>query len=426
MQSVLSKIHRRTSSKGSGQRAHTAIVTGATGILGREIVKELAKYPEQWSTIHALSRSKKDECPKNVVHNHIDLTGSAEEMAKQLKGVEADYVFFAAYLQQETEEDSTRVNGDMLDNFLKALVQNNTASKVKRIVLVTGAKQYGVHLGRVKNPMCESDAWLPEPPYPPNFYYRQQRILHEFCAAHGVEWTVTYPNDVIGFASGNFMNLASCVALYAAVHAELGQNTSDAGALPWPGGTTFYSRFDSFTCAKLHARFCVWAATAPGAKNEAFNVVNGDVESWQHLWPKVAARFGLRVPADQPAAGSAHETVVPLAPQPPIALTAREAGLEGTIEQSRVEQRIDLAKWAQREEVKGAWSTIAEREGLQKDAVEKATWSFASFVLGRNFDLIISMSKARKAGWTGYQDTWEAFEGVFDELEAAKIMPKRK
>ncbi|EJD55545.1 NAD dependent epimerase/dehydratase family protein [Auricularia subglabra TFB-10046 SS5] len=422
MQSVLSKIHRRTSSKGSGERgSHTAIVTGATGILGREIVKELGKHPEQWSTIHALSRSKKDECPKNVVHNHIDLTGSAEEMAKQLKGVEADYVFFAAYLQQDTEEDSTRVNGDMLDNFLKALVQNNAASKVKRIILVTGAKQYGVHLGRVKSPMCESDAWLPEPPYPPNFYYRQQRILHEFCAAHGVDWTVTYPNDVIGFASGNFMNLASCVALYAAVHAELG-----TGELPWPGGETFYTRFDSFTCSKLHARFCVWAATAPGAKNEAFNVVNGDVESWQNLWPKVAHRFGLRVPPDQFAARIEADTATPMAQQPPIALTAREAGLEGTIEQSHVEQRMNLVKWAQHEDIKSAWSVIAQREGLQKDALEKATWPFAAFVLGRSFDLVISMSKARKAGWTGYQDTWEAFDGVFGELEAAKIVPKRK
>lgn len=88
-----------------------AIVTGATGILGREIVAELAKRPDQWSEIHALSRSKKDEYPSNVVHGFIDLQASAEEMSKQLKGVEGEYVFFAAYLQRDSEQDNWDVNG---------------------------------------------------------------------------------------------------------------------------------------------------------------------------------------------------------------------------------------------------------------------------------------------------------------------------
>lgn len=36
------------------------------------------------------------------------------------------------------------------------------------------------------------------------------------------------------------------------------------------------------------------------------------------------------------------------------------------------------------------------------------------------------MSKARKSGWTGYQDTWEAFEETFAELEEAKMLPRRQ
>ncbi|KZW01957.1 NAD(P)-binding protein [Exidia glandulosa HHB12029] len=417
MQTVLSKVKPHSHRAGA-----TAIVTGATGILGREIVTALAADTQKWGTIHALSRSKKDECPANVVHNHIDLTAGAEEMAKQLKDVDGEYVFFAAYLQQDSEEESTRVNGDMLDNFLKALLINGTASKLKRIILVTGAKQYGVHLGRPKNPMHESDPWLPEPPNPPNFYYRQQRILHEFCAKHGIEWVVTYPNDVVGFARGNFMNLAAGIALYAAVHAELGR-----GELPWPGGDTFYTRFDSFTSSKLHAQFCDWAATAPGAANQAFNVVNGDVESWSNMWPKLAARFNLRVPANQFALPPepSMSSVTLLADNPPVALVAAEAGLAKP-QQSKVEARVDLVKWSQRPEIKEAWNALAQRESLEHDAFEKATWAFTNFVLGRDFDLIISMSKARKAGWTGYEDTWESFECVMNELEFAKIIPKTR
>ncbi|KAK5006345.1 hypothetical protein LTR28_006603, partial [Elasticomyces elasticus] len=135
----------------------SAIVTGATGILGREIVAELGRSPQRWSTIHALSRSKKDQYPENVVHNHIDLTASAEEMAKELKGIEAEYIFFAAYLAKDSEEEATKINGDMLENFLKALVLTDASKKIKRVILTTGAKQYGVHLGVPKNPMEESD-----------------------------------------------------------------------------------------------------------------------------------------------------------------------------------------------------------------------------------------------------------------------------
>ncbi|KAK3336346.1 hypothetical protein B0T19DRAFT_36331 [Cercophora scortea] len=396
----------------------TAIVLGATGILGREIVKELGRKPDQWKTVHALSRSKKDECPSNVVHHHIDLTTSAEEMAKELKDVRGEYVFFAAYLQKDTEQENWNVNGDMLESFLKALEITGAVRSIKRVILVTGAKQYGVHLGQPKNPQLESDPWLRDARWPPNFYYRQQDILKDFCAKHtNISWVVTYPNDVIGFATGNFMNLVSGLGIYAAVSKEMGRD------LIFPGSDTFYTKFDSFTCSKLHARFCEWAALEPKAANQAFNVVNGDVQSWQDMWPRVAQRFGMKVKADQFLGESelAERTTLDT---PPLSLVASEIGLEGKVLPSRLEQRISLVKWSQMDEVKQSWNRLAEREGLQKEALEKATWAFVDFVLGRSFDIVISMSKAREMGWTGYYDTWRALTDVFGELEAAKVLPK--
>lgn len=309
----------------------------------------------------------------------------------------------------------------MLSNFLKALELNNTVPTLKRIILVCGAKQYGVHLGRVKTPMEETDPWLPEPPYPPNFYYRQQRTLHDFSRSHGIGWTVTYPNDVIGFARGNFMNLSTCVGIYAALHRELGSRKE----LPFPGSESFYAMYDSYTSAGLHAQFCTWAALEPRAKDQAFNVTNGDVQSWQALWPKVASRFGLTVPEDQFTRPAPDAADVELEKEPPISVVADELGLQGKLSPSRLQQRIDLVRWAEKEEVKAAWGKLAEREGLEKDALEKATWGFANFVLGRSYDLVISMSKARKIGWTGYKDTWESFEEIFQELEEGKVLPRR-
>lgn len=311
----------------------------------------------------------------------------------------------------------------MLENFLHALEINGTASIVKRIVLVCGAKQYGVHLGRPKNPMEESDPWLPEPPFPPNLYYRQQRVLQAFCLHHSnISWTVTYPNDVIGFARGNSMNLTTSLGIFAALHRELGSGAE----LPFPGSEAFYTMFDSYTSAALHAAFCVWAALEPRAADQAFNVVNGDVQSWQAMWPRLARRYGLKVPADQFARPAGPDaTDAPLEKTPPVAVVAKELGLEGRTPASRLQQRIDLVKWAQKEEVKAAWEEMAVREGLEKDALGMATWGFAKFVLGRDFNLVISMSKARKLGWTGYKDTWENFEEVLDELEKNKVLPRK-
>jgi nucleoside-diphosphate-sugar epimerase len=309
----------------------------------------------------------------------------------------------------------------MLDNFLQALIKTGAAKSLKRIILVTGAKQYGVHLGRPKNPMEETDPWLTQSTYPPNFYYNQQNILHAFCKEQNIEWTVTYPNDVIGVAKGNFMNLTTSLGLYASVSKEIGQD------LEWPGSETFYTRFDCFTDSKLHARFCLWAALEPRAANEAFNVVNGDVESWQNMWPKVASYFGLKVKEDQFAHPAEAPNDMAMDKSPPLSTLAKETGLIGSsaLQQNCVEQRIDLVKWSQRDDVKEAWGKLAEREGLEKDGFEKATWGFLGFVLGRNFDLVISMSKARKIGWTGYLDTWDAIEGVFEELKEGSVLPKK-
>jgi nucleoside-diphosphate-sugar epimerase len=410
-----------------------AIVVGATGIQGREILLELAKHRQQWPAVHALSRSQKEEYPETVIHHSIDLLSSSEDMARGLENVTGSHVFFAAYIQKETEQENRDVNGAILSNFLQALVKTGAIEGVERIILLTGAKQYGVHLGAPKQPMLESDSWLTDSKWPPNFYYNQQNILHSFCQEHKKEWTVTYPNDVIGFAVGNYMNLATAIALYALVSNELDSNKD---GLVFPGSPSFYTKFDCFTSSKLHAQFCAWAALEPRAANESFNMVNGDAESWQNMWPKVANYFGSKVKPDQfktgagssimKYVGSDGSSTSKLASEPPITVHASTIGLEGTtaLAQSVVEQHIDLEKWSQRQDVRDAWKRIAEREGLQEDAFEKATWGFLGFVLGRNYDLVISMSKARKAGWTGYVDTWESLEGVFDELREARILPR--
>ncbi|RAK96243.1 SDR family oxidoreductase [Aspergillus ibericus CBS 121593] len=395
----------------------TAIVTGATGILGREIINHLSRDPT-YTKIHALSRSPKPSSLSHVHHASIDLLSTPTTLSTQLtsQNVCADYLFFTAYLQEGDEKDLERINGDMLENFLTAMSLSGAEKTLKRVVLVTGAKHYGVHLGPVKNPMEERDPWVEGEGRPPNFYYRQQRILRERGEGRGWDWVVTYPNDVVGVAKGNFMNLVTAIGLYASITKELN------APFIFPGSRIFYPKIDCFTYSRLHARFCAWAAITPACSNQAFNVVNGDAQSWQTMWPRLAERFGVTIPADQFEAED--EKVVPLIERPPLEDYAATSGLKGQVEKGEVRMRIDLEKWMKREDVRGAWERVAEREGLEKDAFEKATWFFLNFVLGRNYDLAISMNKAWKLGFRDWADTWDALEECLDELEEEKVLPR--
>lgn len=402
----------------------TAIVTGATGITGYAIVKALTAHPSRWTKIYTLSRSQKGQDHDNVVHATLDLQSSANDMAKQLSGVEADYVFFCAYLAKSDEGEAAKVNGSMLQNFLDALAITGAEEKLKRFILTCGLKQYAVHQGRPKNPMHETDPWLEQPDRPPNFYYDQQRILARTAEGKSWDWVVTYPEDVIGFAKGNFMNLATSLGLYAAVSKVL-----HGSALPYPGSEAGYMSFNCWTSSKLHAEFAIWASHAKGAGNQAFNVVNGDTESWQDMWPKLAKRFGCKVPpkmfeGDSYNGYEASSMELPF--RPPIDEDAAAIGMQGRFKPSKIEQRIDLIKWSQRPDVLDAYKKLQEQTGIEEDAWKNATWGFLAFLLGRTYDCVASMSKARKLGWTGYQDTWEAFDEAFAELEEAKMLPPRQ
>ena len=46
------------------------------------------------------------------------------------------------------------------------------------------------------------------------------------------------------------------------------------------------------TDARVLAKHMEWAATSEAGRNQAFNVVNGDIFRWRWLWPNLAADFG--------------------------------------------------------------------------------------------------------------------------------------
>lgn len=402
------------------------------GITGTAIVGNLINSPD-FTEVYTLSRSQKSTSNPKVKHATLDLQSSAEEMAKSLSHIPpVTHIFFCAYLANQDEAEAARINGAMLSNFLEALSKSGQTNELKRIVLTCGLKQYGVHQGQPKNPMIEDDEsshfWLEQEDRPPNFYYAQQRILEKAAEGAGNKWawSVTYPQDVIGFAKGNFMNLSTSLGLYAAVSKEL-----EGSTLVFPGNKTNYLAFNCWTSARLHAEFCLWASNTPEAANQRFNMINGDTQSWQDLWPRLSALFGCAIPEQMfPSSDSTKEaypgfdsTVIKLHKRPPVSEVEEKMGLKGEFKQSEVYCQIDLKKWAKRPEVVKAWEGLRDKYGLDQGAWDNATWDFLAFLLGRNYSCISSMSKARRMGWHGYADTWDEFKRTFKELEDAKMLP---
>ena len=67
--------------------------------------------------------------------------------------------------------------------------------------------------------------------------------------------------------------------------------------LPYPGGA---ERVSQAVDADLLARAIAWAGETPAARNETFNVTNGDVFTWPNIWPAIADAVGMRPGPDEP------------------------------------------------------------------------------------------------------------------------------
>jgi hypothetical protein len=255
-------------------------------------------------------------------------------------------------------------------------------------------------------------------------------LLRAAADLGGWEWVATLVEDVLGYARGNFMNEATSLGLYCAVSKAL-----PGSELPYPGSKANYFAFNCWTSANLHARFCLWAAEAPAAGNQIFNIMNGDTKSFQNLWPRLADRFGCRIPDPMfPHGGTTYtkgfkdyeSTTVHLKNKPPLKVAASVLGLSSdpaTENPPTLFLQVDPEKWAQREDVYKAWVVLRDKYSLDQHAWETATWNFLVMTLGRDWSCVGSMSKARKLGWSGYTDTWDELVDTFQTLERKGILP---
>jgi nucleoside-diphosphate-sugar epimerase len=249
---------------------------------------------------------------------------------------------------------------------------------LQHVSLLQGAKAYGFHVGRAPVPAKER---APRDDHA-NFYFVQEDELRDLAASASWSWTVFRPQVVFGESFGSPMNLLPAIGVYAALERAAGR------ALSFPGGADgVHEAVD----ARLLARALAWATEAPSARDEIFNVTNGDVYSWLDVWPSIAAVFDMEVGEPAP---TRLADVMPRRAQ--------------------------------------EWATLVGRHGLDApadlDAFVGGSWTYADILFGasgqgRAVPALLSTVKLRQAGFHDCVDTEDMLCGWLRELQARGLLP---
>lgn len=351
-----------------------ALVVGASGIAGSNLAESL--IAKGWET-YGLARTPNLEIenPKPVAADLLDINS----LKSSLSEIRPTHIYITTWMRNDTEAENIRVNSLMIRNLLDVLSEKKS---VEHVALVTGLKHY---LGPFE--AYAKEGFLPETPlreeHPrlemENFYYAQEDEVYAAAERDGFTWSIHRPHTVIGKAVGNAMNLGTTLAVYASICKETGR------IFKWPGSAAQWNGLSDVTDAKVLAEHLIWASTTDAARNEAFNVVNGDVFRWSRLWKQIAAYFNVK-----------------------------SSGFEGNIQPLEQELANDAATWQQ----------IAKKYNLKEDNLNRLASAWHTDLdLGRPIEVMTDMAKSRKLGFTIFQDTEESFFQLFEKLRASKLIP---
>ena len=352
---------------GAANNRH-ALIAGATGIVGARIAEQL--HSNGWRTTGLCRRLPESDRGYELISVDLtEATGCREKLAT-LTGV--THVFYAArYDHPEGQPEAVDVNASMLRNLIDAI--EPVAPDLQHVHLVHGTKYYGHMLGPVPVPLSENTPRARVS----NFYFEHEDFIRD--RQQGKRWTYTTSRPHT-FCDSNVeepRNAALLIAMHATLAAAL------RVPLTYPGTERSFHARTQFTYVPLLARAIEWMASTERCANQSYNAVNGDFPRWSELWPQFAEYFGV------------------------------EAGAPNAI---RLADHVaDKAR---------LWRALVTRHGLARVPLEeRVLWPYADYLFAPEWDIISSMSKARRDGFRESVDTARMFIDLFDRFRRDKIIP---
>ena len=355
------------------------VVASATGLVGNAALRHFGALDA--CEVVALSRRQPRDL-HGACYVQADLTDAAQcaGAAAPLRG--ATHLVYAALHETPNLVDGWRderqiaTNDRMLRNLMAVL--EPAAPSLRHVALLQGTKAYGVHVRPLTVPAREGRSEMYEQP---NFYWAQENFLRELQQGKAWHWSILRPVLIVGEAMGGAMDLIPPLGVYAAMLREQGR------ALDYPGGA---ARVSQAVDVDLLARAIAWAGEADAARNEAFNVTNGDVFAWQNVWPAISDALDMK-PGD----------AVPL-----------------SLAQS-------FPQWI------APWEALRRKHGLVSPGLEAfvgLSFQYADYSMrhGRTDPgppSIVSTVKINQAGFTEMMDTEVMFRKWFRLARAGRLLP---
>lgn len=354
------------------------LVVGANGVVGFAAMKNFSQEPDV--DVVAISRKEPAETFGSTFLS-IDLLDDqkCKNVIGELEGI--THVVYCAVFEKKSlregwlDEEQISNNDRMLRNVIENI--NPETNPLKHITLLQGTKAYGTHVGEFKIPAKEGES---ERKDIPNFYWKHEAYIREAQKKSDWNFTILRPRIIFGEAIGSAMNIIPAIGVYAAVLKEMGE------PLHYPGTQT--SVIMQAVDADLLAKGIEWAGESEQAKNEIFNITNGDIFVWYNVWPAIARSLGMEV-----------------GEQRPLSL------------QEFMTDKHEL------------WNQIREKYGLEAPDLKKfvnTSFEYADGYLNANPDQMpayVSTIKIRKAGFNDYMDTEAMFVKWFEQLQKRKLLP---
>jgi nucleoside-diphosphate-sugar epimerase len=347
------------------------LLVGPYGVLGTGVLDAAVANPAWRVTTAARRPPPAYRASTALRHIDVDLLDREGTIkAFSVLNTVTDLVY-AAYVEKPTMAQTVEPNAKMLENTLDALAARGVP--LQRVLLTGGAKSYGFSLGSFNAPAKETAPRLIAPIH----YHQQEDITAAWCEKNGSSWTVLRPHLVMGPSINSPMNLVTGLATYAAMSRELGI------PLRYPGRQAGWNALQETCDAELFGRSALWALREEKARNQIFNVSNGDVYRWRQMWGELAAFY--EIPVAEPLAMST------------LAELSEKASL---------------------------WDAMVARYELFPTPYEQiANWAFVDYMLNFAEETILSTIKIRQAGFADCVDTHESFRRQLSKLREMRIIP---
>ncbi len=377
-----------------------ALIAGVTGIVGNSLAAKLLQEPKapessSWKVYGVARRSAKpDWLPESLHYIGCNLLDREETLSKLSRLQDVTHLFYVTWVNRLTEEENIKTNTQLYRNILDALLPN--AKNFRHIVLQTGTKHY---LGPFE---LAGQIPVPDPPfredYPrrpcANFYHDLEDMTFETVKGTSITYSIHRPTGIFGFAEGNLMNMVSTLAVYAAICQY------ENKPLIFPGSKMCWDFMQDASDADLVAEQEIWASLDPKAKNQDFNITNGDVFKWKRLWQLLAKEYNVR--AEYKNYESDHH------------------------QESELSKKTIPCKSLQ-EMMKGkeaVWDKIVKEKGLRPTKLaDVAQWWFVDSWLGQDIENVSNMNKSRELGFLGWRDSEKSFLCVLEKSRKNRVVP---